>query len=867
MRQRLRSFRLRLWALLHRRQLEKDLDDELSYHLEMSRERGARTSFGSRTRIRDMTMELWVFASLEALHRNLRFVIRSLSKAPGFTITVVLTLAAVIGANSTVFSAVDAVLLRPLPYPESERLVQLLELDPAAGFARSTSPARLEDWHESNETFDAISGYNVETVAELSGELPEQLTWSRVAPRFLEVMGVEPILGRGFTADEAVFGSPRVALISERFWRRRFDSDPSAIGSALRFDNDSYTIVGVMPDGFAFPTPDVDVWYQFQVAGAPYAELRTLNWLIPVGRLRSGVTIDEARADMATVQADLGRAYPDTDADLSVQIDSLNELAVGADVGQLLWLLFGAVTVLLLIACSNIAALLLSRAVRGQQEIAVRASLGASWRSIVALRLTESFVLSAAGGIVGLALAAGGIAGFKVLAVDMPRAAEIGFDFRLAVYAFALSAVVTLLCGLLPVAALRRQNAGLALAQAGRSQLTARHRVHWGLVGLQIALAVTLLSGAGLLVRSFQALAHVEPGFDSRGVVALNISMSWAEALPGNDPVDDRIALSHWSERMLEVLEAIPGVESAAFSPMLPGWGSERLQAVELVGKQADEEPEILVDSKNVSPSYFATLKIPLLAGELCAAESDGSYSSAVVNRDFVETYVGGRTPVGRRLRLNSGNDVEIRGVVGDAREHGMQRAPVPTVYLCEGIAYPGTPFLVRTIGDVENLAPVLRAAMKEADPRRAIYSVTSLDRRLYDAKAGERALAMLFTVFGVSALLLSGLGIYGTLSYTISARRREVGLRLALGAQRSRIVRAFLEQGLRVSLVGISIGVCVALIAGRALTSVLYGISSADVVTLIVVILLVNVVAGAASLIPAFRASRFDPVQALRED
>ena len=315
------------------------------------------------------------------------------------------------------------------------------------------------------------------------------------------------------------------------------------------------------------------------------------------------------------------------------------------------------------------------------------------------------------------------------------------------------------------------------------------------------------------------------------------------------------------------MLEAIPGVESAAFSAMVPGRGGSRLRPVEWADQRADEDSEILADAKNVSPSYFETLEIPLLAGGLCSAENDGSYTTAVVNRSFVETYVGGRAPIGRRLKSDGGGEIEIRGVVGDARENGLHRSPIPTVYLCEGIAYPGTPFLIRTTGDAVNVAPVLRAAMKEADPRRAIYSVTTLDSRLADAKVGERALALLFTLFGGSALLLSGLGIYGTLSYVISVRRREVGLRLALGARRSRIVRRFLEQGLRVSLIGLSVGVVGTLLAGSALNSMLYGISSADTVTMTVVSLVVVVVAGTASLVPAFRASRFDPMQVLREE
>ena len=602
--------------VFRRDRLRRDVNQELTFHLneriDELRETGlssadaareARRQFGNPSVKIEETIDMDVARWLDTLIRNLRWSLRSLARTPALTATVVLTLTLGIGANSAVFSALDAVLLQPLPFPEADRLVRMQQVH-ANGIGYTLSPARLEDWHRMNETFDGITGYVTEDVSELSGELPERLRRTGVAPRFLDVMGVAPVLGRGFTDAEQRFGGPAVAVISDGLWRRRFNADPNVLGQTLRFGEESRTVVGVLPPAFHFPDADVELWTPRPV-DAPDSQRRTLRWLMTVGRLKPGVSLEQALANMESVQTALGQQYPDSDADLGVRIQSLNELTVGG-VRRSMWLIFGAVSLLLLLACTNIAALLLSRAIQRQHEIAVRVSLGASRGSIIAQRMTEAFVLSLAGGALGLVLAASVARVFSTLAANVPRIQEMHLDWRLVGYTLACSVAVTVLCGLLPAFTATRGDMRVGLATAGRTQTSSRTRTRWGLVGMQVALAVTLLSGAGLLLRSFQELGRVTPGFESSRVLALNISLSWAEA-----DADDPRPHVQWTQRILDGLRAVPGVEAAAIAYAMPGDPSGRQTELELVEGRGEGTAAIIADNQFVSASYFDTLHIP----------------------------------------------------------------------------------------------------------------------------------------------------------------------------------------------------------------------------------------------------------------
>jgi putative ABC transport system permease protein len=792
----------------------------------------------------------------QMLH-HLRYALRGLRKTPVFTAAVVLTLALGIGASSAVFSVVDAVLLRPLPYPDAGRLVQLAQFNPKAPQQPFVAPVRLEDWNRLNTTFAAISGSYAQDDSEVSGELPEKLKHAFVAPRFLQVWGISPELGRDFRPEEEHFNGPSAVLISDRFWRRRFGADPHVLGRTLRVGTRSIPIVGVMAPSFTVPDRDVDLWSPSPPDG-PFPRPRELTWFTACGRIKPGVTLEQARADLATVQSNLGKEYPATDAKLTVSIEPLKELTVGGVRGSL-WILFGSVTLLLLIACSNIAALLLSRAAGRRREIALRFSLGASRGSIAAQLLVEVLVLAVAGAGCGLMLAGTAARIFKYLASDLPRVDEIGLDPRVVGYALVCSLVVTFLCGIFPALRSTRRDLAASLAQAGRSQVSQRNPLQFALVGTQIALAVTLLAGAGLLVRSMQALGRVSPGFEPEHVLTFHMTSSWAET--------GTLEASKWAERVVEGLRTVPGVEAASSSLWLPGVpGQYQAELKSLEGSGATDQ-KLLAENRRVTPEYFATLRIPLLSGELCRADGP---PSMMVNRSFASAYLGGSAAVGHHL-LEIGNPwatpAAVSGIVGDARESGLDAQPSPTVYWCNAAAQPGTYFLVRTHGSPMAMAQTIRRKVHEIEPGRSVYDLTPLTDHISDAYAQNRMRTILLAFFALSAIALCSVGLYGTLSYLVSLRRREVGLRLALGAMRSQIVRQFVWRGVRVCLAGTLAGLALAAWLSRLIATMLYGVSPWDGITLAGVISMVLALSVAASVAPALRAARLDPAQVLRQE
>jgi putative ABC transport system permease protein len=660
--------------------------------------------------------------------------------------------------------------------------------------------------------------------------------------------------------DEERFGGTNAVLISDRFWRRRFGADPNAIGKRLRLSGYSNTIIGVMPASFLFPERDVDLWSAVPM-DAPYGQSRESTWFTVIGRLKPGVTVGQARADLATVQSHLGKEYPKTDADLDAGVQPLKETTIGG-VRRSLWMLYGSVSLLLLIACINIAALLLSRATHRQHEIAVRFSLGASRREVVVQLLTEALLLALAGAALGLVLAKGAAILFRSAAQYVPRAEEIGLDWRLAFYTLACAVSATVICALVP--AIRATRGGLAgsLAQASRTQVSARNPLQLVLVGVQVALAVTLLAGAGLLVRSFQALGRVAPGFETSHVLTFHVTGNWGETA-------DMKGLTQRIQRTLDALREVPGMEATATAATLPGvptqWGAE----LKVADAATDPTRKIMAESRFVSPGYFATLRIPLLEGEICR-ETPGSMSS-VVNRSFADTYFPRSPVVGRHVGMpNNGfllPAAEIRGIVGDARELGINMAPVPTVYWCVSAPNPDPFYLVRTSSDPMSMAQTLRRKMHEVDPARSVFEIMPLAEHLDDAFAENRLRTVLLVFFALTAVSLASMGLYGMLSYFVSVRRRETGLRLALGALPGQILRQFLMQGLGVTLLGCIAGLVLAAGLTRLIAGMLYGVSPSDGITLLGVILMVIALAAIASLIPAFRAASVEPMQVLREE
>jgi putative ABC transport system permease protein len=802
---------------------------------------------------------------MEALLGNVRYAARVLARTPGFTLVVVLTLALGIGANSTVFSAMRSILWEPLDFPDADRLVVVNQSIPNTPVS-NTAPVRIEEWNAESTTFAAITGYYREDVSETSGDLPEKYRLAHVAPRFLEVWRTEPMLGRAFTAADSAAGAAPVALVSHRYWTTKLESDPAVLERTLRIGEQAIPIVGVMPASFRFPDRDVDLFQP--LAYEPFVLNRGNLWMRGYGRLEPSVTVEQARADLQLIQRRLAERYPEADRDVGVYVESLKETTVGMARSSL-WLLFGAVTVLLLIASTNIAALLLARAAKRSQEISVRLSLGASAASIRLQILVETAVLAAAGAALGLLVAASAAAALRRLAPDFPRIEELSLDGGILLYTFAAIVAVTIVCGWMPAMRAGRVSLSGALTDARRTQVSGRHSLQWLFVGVQVALSVVLLAGAGLLLRSFQELSRVDPGFDASRVLSFRIGGTF----------NDFGQLADNVGRILGELEALPGVESAAVSSPVPGmiddgsgfqFGIGRLT---IDGRDETQQNPATAQIRVVSPSYFATLQIPLLAGELCRealpGATPGGAFDVMVNSAFATRYLAGASSaVGAVVRPNPTLGLRITGVVGDAREFALAQPAVPTYYPCR-VAYatPALAFLVRANGDPARVVDAVRAKVKELEPLRAVYDVAPLQQRIGNEYAQDRLRTAALALFAGTALALACLGVYGTLSYVVSLRRREVGLRVALGAQQGNIVAQFLGKALRVVAIACAAGLVLSFAFSRALSGMLFGVSPFDTLTLAGVVALVTSVAVVAALVPALRAARVDPMTVLRDE
>jgi putative ABC transport system permease protein len=797
--------------------------------------------------------------SIDAVNRNVGYALRVLARTPALTLTVVLTLALGIGASSAVFTAINAVLLEPLPFPDADRLVSVRQTRENATVA-NVAPVRLEEWNERNSTFEALMGYTTQDAADTRADVPESIRVAGVSPRLVEVWGIEPIRGRRFVAADHEAGAAPVALIGESLWERRFNRDPGVLGQIIGAGDQTAEIVGVMPATFAFPDADVEVWAA--TTYEPFVLNRINAWYTSFGRLKAGVTVEQAQADLRRVQAALAEQYPNTDRDVGVDLVPLKTTTVGSVRGSL-WLIFGAVSVLLLIACTNIASLLLARAAERQPQLAVRLALGATRSSIAAQMLTETAVLAVVGAGLGLLVANGVTLGFRALAPNFPRLDAITLSDTTLLFTGALVVAVTLLCGLAPALQNARATSARTVLEIGRTQVSRRHSLHWAFVGVQVALSVALLAGAGLLVRSFQELSRVDTGFDPTNVLTFKITGSFAESF------DTRV---QGVERMLEELAALPGVEGTAASSPVPGVLNDgsgfQFGATEWRVAGGDPELRPIAEQRVVSPSYFATMAIPMLGGETCRRQPADGVQEVVINQAFASRYLSGRSPVGSSLLTSGGRQVRIVGVAGNVRDFGLDREPVPTTYNCGTVvAYPPLALLVRTTNEPMTMVNAVRQRLAQIEPQRSMYGVMPLEQRIGNEYSADRLRTAVTALFAGAALLLVSLGMYGTLSYVVSLRRREIGLRVALGAARSAITSHFLSKAMRVVLVACLAGLVLAFGVSRGLATMLYGVSPNDPATLTGVVVIVLIVAAAAAFVPAVRASRVDPMTALREE
>jgi predicted permease len=795
---------------------------------------------------------------------DLRFALRSLRKSPAFVLITVLTLALGIGANTAVFSVVNSVLLRPLPYPQPDRLVLLWEAkDVARQGTNVVNPGNYLEWKDRARSFTDLAAFTWAGII-FTGDAPEMVEGRAVTPNFFSVLGVAPTRGRTFTPDEARPGGPRVIVISDGLWRRRFGADPGIVGRAVPIAGGTATVLGVMPPTMRpMPWGEEEYWEPFRLDAKDAA--RRGRYAMVVGRLRPGVTQQQARRELTGIAGQLEQQYPDFDTGWGVNVVSLTEQVVGAARTMLLVLL-GAVSLVLLIACANVANLAVGRALGRRREVAVRAALGASRWRLIRQRLLESIVLALVGGLAGILLAAW-VVDLLVAAhpAALPRLGEIGVDVRVLGLTALVSLVVGVGFGLVgalgdragPAAALR---AAMGRATAGRAAL----RVRGGLVVAQVALALMLLAGAGLLVRSIQKLSAIDPGFDPANLLTVSLTLpAGTYAQPAQ-----RTA---FFDRLLDRIRALPGVQRAGAVTFLPLMAQGAATSFTVVGRATPAPGQAPVaEIRAADPDYFRTMRIPLLRGRTPTA-ADGPHAPPVIviNQTMARQYWPGEDPIGRRVQVSWTHpnvEEEIVGVVGDVRGASLDAPIRPRIYYPQAQEPSGSMWIViRHTGSTGALTAALRGAVRDIDRNVPVEDVATMYAHLAQSMADRRYPMLLLTVFAALALLLAAVGLYGVLAYAVGQRTQEIGVRLALGARPAEVLGLVVTQGMRLVAVGIVLGLVGALLATRALRSLLYGVTPTDPVTLLVTGIGLVGVALLAMAVPARRAAKVDPMEALR--
>jgi len=796
---------------------------------------------------------------------NWKSACRSLVRRPAFAAATILILALGIGATTTLFSLIDAVLWKPLPYPNPERLVSVFEANPAKNQNTSlVAPARVEDWNRLSQSFEAISGSNTENVTDTSGSDPERLNGRRVAPRYFAVFGTPALLGRTLSAEEEKDGGPLAAVISYRFWQRRYHGDPAAIGKRLVLSGKGYSIVGVMPDGFAAPA--IDIWMPAQLN--PWLmQQREARFYAGIGRMKAGISPAQAQAELSRVQAELGRQFPATDNGWSALVRDLKEERVGEHRASLA-VMFWAVVSLLLIACANAGGLMLGQLHRRERELAIRSSLGATRSQLVGVILREVLVLVAAGAAAGFFLSLWGVDVIRAAFLTIPGVAQVRVDWRALAFTVGASVLAAIIFGLAPALETLRTELSGRLYQATRTQARGRRRLQQALVASQFAVTLVLLLGTGLLVRSYSKLNQVQPGFDPSHVITFHVGAEWGE---------DRPAIGRMQHELLDQLGRLPGVQAAGMTNFLPATGANLRFEIFLQGSHGDADTgKALVGERTLGGNYFQTLRMPLLQGEGCGELKTGPQApvTAIVNQSFVQRYANGAAVVGRHFSFDQqswlNSSPRIAGVVADVKEDGLDAPGYPFVYMClPGGSWPDPDYVVRTAGDPRQILSAIRQVVHNVAPTRAVFGVQTMDEVVSSSLDSPRLSAQVLALFAATALTLAAVGLYSLVMLAVTSQTKEIGLRVALGAEPGRIVAGVILVAARPVLVGLAVGALLATLAlnTKALRSSLFGVNLTDGVTLVSVIATLALVAVIAALGPARRAAAIDPIQALREE
>ncbi|MFL6290779.1 MAG: ABC transporter permease [Thermoanaerobaculia bacterium] len=804
---------------------------------------------------------------MENVWKDIRFGLRTLVRNPATTLLAMLTLALGIGANSAIFSVVNRVLLEPLPYPQPDELVMLVESAPALGFPRfSVSPPNFEDFRRQSRSFEHLVAYGRERFNLTGREQPEAILGASVSPDFFQMLRVDPSPGRGFRQEEGRPGQARVAVLSHGLWQRLFGGDPKIVGRPVTLNGESYTVVGIAPRGFELPRR-AEIWVPLALDLAN--ENRGAHYLGAIGRLQRGVSLEKAETEMIGIASRLEKQYPDSNSKWTVDLIPMKEIMV-EDIRPVLMILLVAVAFVLLIACANVANLLLARVASRERELAVRAALGASRSRLVRQMLVETAILFVAGGALGLLLAHWGVKALVALDPEgIPRAREIGVDGRVLAFTFLVSLATGVLFGLVPALSATGRRLYEALKEGGRAMAGGVHGrlMRNLLVGFEVAVALVLLVCAGLLIQSFARLSGVDPGFRSQGVLTARIAIPESKY-----PDEERQALFYG--RLLERLAAIPGVEGAATIYPLPLGGSNMILTFVVEGRPVPPPAEAPnTNVRMISPDYFRVMGIPVIQGRAFEPrDREGAEEVVIVNQTLAARIWPGQSPIGKRFTFGDPADSEdpgwrtVVGVVGDVRHDTLDQEKASEAYwpVAQGPAT-DTALVLRTSGDPVQLAAPLRAAVRELDRDLPLERIEPMEEVVSKALAQSRFKTLLLSLFAGLALGLAAVGVYGVVSYSVAQRTHEMGIRLALGARPGQVQRMVLLQGMRVVLISSAVGIAAALFATRFLREQVYGVSATDPATFLIVPLVLFSVALLANWVPALRATRVDPLEALR--
>lgn len=809
---------------------------------------------------------------MNGLLKDLQYAYRTLIKSPGFTLVCLLTLAVGIGANTAIFSFVDSVLLKPLPYTDADRIVRVLE-KPPLGARNGISTLNYLDWQRANTVFDHMAAQAGGPVTLTGFAEPVQLRGGRVSAHYFEIFGIQATLGRTFAAGEDEIGKEHVAVLSHVLWSTQFGGDPKWIGRTIRLDGEPYTVIGVLPEGSAFDRAYNQIWRP--LAFQPENMTRNFHWFGSFAKLKPGVTLEKARAQMDSIGARIARDYPDSNKGWGVVVERFSEVLVDSDLRRSLYVLLAAAGMVLLIGCANLANLTLARGAAREREVAMRSALGAARRRLVRQFLTENVLLALAGGLVGLGVGYATMAALKaaIPPFSLPREVNITMDGRLLLFALALSVFTGILFGLAPAWGATRADLALSLREGGRGAIgRSRRKLRGILVVGEVSLAFVLLVSAGLLIRSFFQMHRADTGFDSTNVMTAGLPLS-------DRRYPDPVQLDSYLRQIVGNLESVPGVRDVAFTSALPmqGWGygmpfqiSDR-PAIDRAHRQA-------CFFKMVGPSYFRAVGMRLREGRgLTDHDVAGSPPVTVINQTMKRKYFPDQDPIGKRILVQQiipgktqlGPDIawEVVGVVGDERVTNLDdKRDNPGIYVTneQSPVYFGG-LVVRATTEPSRLVKAMRRAVSDVNKEQPLTDVKTLEQIKSESMAGDRLRSMLLGVFAGIALLLSAVGIYGVISYSVAQRTGEIGIRAALGASRIDVLGLVLGRGIWMTGAGLAVGFAGALALTRLLATLLFGVGPSDPFTMVVVCGMLASVGLLACYLPARRAAQVDPAVALR--